>query len=225
MVGPVFQFPPAPEWCIDSSAQLIRIIDPTGDAIAWLDVMIGSCAGYAVRDTSAAGTTWRQVLVPVPPSRDADHPVVEPRGPRASWRLVERDPASCTLLRHPTINDVERDVSLTASLDDGYLSLSYRLPTASFGSPPVLTLACTTPPLIQPAQPGAGSVAVDELPVREGSATISHDGSFMPAEVRVVSSPNGHSISIVTLELHPGQAQASPGTVRDHVVRIGMRPI
>lgn len=211
VIRPVFAFPSAPDGWVGPTARLIRIIDPAGDAIAWLDSEAGTCAGYAVREAHPEGTSWHHILVGIPAAAEQDS------GGR--WSLVERDPASCTLAPERQAGDVP--ISMTASIDDGILSLSYWLPSSPSRSPFTLTLACTTPPLLHGISPGGN---LDDEPgplARERSVIISHDGGFVVASIRAMTSPGGRALSVVTLKSLPRTADASPGRVQEHLVRIG----
>lgn len=221
VIRPVFTLPPAPERWGGSTSQLIRIVDPAGDAIAWLDPETAACVGYAVRESSSTSTSWRHVLVGgLTRPDDSNHPAAG-RNIRTTWRLVERDPAACTLAGEPANDGAARLVLVTASLDDGNLSLAYRIPAPPSRTALSLTLACESPPLLQPNSSGR---KLYDPHTSKGIVVISFDSCFISELTRTMASPDGAQISLVTLTLPPPPASASPGIVREHIVRIGMQP-
>ncbi len=104
-----FETPPAPPGWTGQGATLIRIVDPLGDAIAWLAPDYGgACVGYAIRRDDASGTHWHQILRASSPREWRGDPRaigVTILGPTADdpdaasqtrWQLVERDPTAAT---------------------------------------------------------------------------------------------------------------------------------
>src|SRR4051812_45347463 len=66
-----FDTPPAPPGWAGHGAELLRIVDPLGRAIAWLAPGFGgACVGYAVRQSEGEDGPWRQILRAAgPPAR------------------------------------------------------------------------------------------------------------------------------------------------------------
>lgn len=63
--GPAFDIPAAPPGGNDAGAELIRIVDPAGKAIAW--IATGSkagCTGFAVRRPGSCGDRWTHAFPP-----------------------------------------------------------------------------------------------------------------------------------------------------------------
>ena len=110
-----FDLPAAPPGWDESGLPLIRIVDPSGQAIAWLAPDFGAaCVGYAVRRAGVAGEVWTHIFRSTgPPARvgrpgrygcsilaalpehqlrpsanDRDRALTS----RHRWRLIERDP-------------------------------------------------------------------------------------------------------------------------------------
>ena len=117
----VIDTPPAPPGWEDARADLVRIVDPLGRAVAWLAPAYGGrCVGLAVRPSGERGTPWRQLFDSADPESLLDGVTEAGCGARCAlvvpgldepvelgraWRLVERDPTSATLE-----SLVERDV-------------------------------------------------------------------------------------------------------------------
>lgn len=144
MTGAVFDMPAAPTEWDGSSLNLIRIIDPLGEAIAWFTPEHGACcAGYAVRQVNAPAhseTPWRDIVtgstsVPTVTIRENDDDTTHSR-----WRFVERDPASCTLDWTRDSGSRSEHWQLTAALTDARLSLDLLIHNA--GTEPIQTGAC-----------------------------------------------------------------------------------
>lgn len=224
MIRPVFAFPPLPEDWSGPASRLIRIVDPAGDAIAWLDPLTGTCAGYAVRESSREASTWRHILVGTPAEFDDNVPNPTRWNSEARWRFVERDPASCTLESEPDFNESDQPVSMTASLDDGALSLSFRLPSFPLRTPMRLTLACTSRPSLHRTSPGRVPHESDSPPSRAGDVVIAHDTSFVAPPIRTITLPGGSPRFIVTLDLLPVPASTGRGDVSEQIVRISVLP-
>ena len=91
MTGPAFSLPAPPAgW---SGADLVRLVDPTGAAIAWLAPDRGAtCAAFHVR---GADSQWRQVLGVEPDNNGAFGIAIA--GEIAKLHLLTRDPTSCEL--------------------------------------------------------------------------------------------------------------------------------
>lgn len=145
--GPVFDLPPFPESQSVVRGDLVRIVDPAGLAVAWVDPVSARCVEFMVRSSYRDRTVWRSVFA-IPDAQETDTGVVgccvlavtgDP-GSRtllakaaydwsgAAWRLLQRDPTSVIL--QATLPDEESaDVGkvyarLVVQLDDGTLSLS-----------------------------------------------------------------------------------------------------
>ena len=125
-----FDTPAAPLGWAGQGADLIRIVDPTGRAIAWLAPGLGSnCVGYAVRRDDG---TWRHLLHSGDPRDLRRDPLAhgcailgpEPDGPgsahRAAWQFAERDPTAATC----THQGGAIRLDLTARLEDAALHLA-----------------------------------------------------------------------------------------------------
>src|SRR5215218_10451897 len=100
-----FDTPAGPPGWAGQGAELLRIVDPTGRAIAWLAPGLGgNCVGYAVRRAGDATGCWRHILrtgsprdlradllaygcAILGPGTDGQH-----QAHRAAWQFVERDP-------------------------------------------------------------------------------------------------------------------------------------
>ncbi len=131
MPGPVFEMPTSPAGWDGSSAQLVRIIDPLGDAIAWFAPELGGCCvGFAVRragvSADAQFSSWRHIVVG---STANPHFGTRENGESTTgspWHFVERDPASCTIDWMPEETLSAERWNMTASLADTRLSLSLR---------------------------------------------------------------------------------------------------
>ncbi len=91
MTGPAFSLPAPPAgW---SGSELVRLVDPTGDAIAWLVPERGAlCAAFHVRE---ANGEWRLVLGVEPGSDEAFGIAIADE--IAQLHLLTRDPTSCEL--------------------------------------------------------------------------------------------------------------------------------
>lgn len=130
-----FDIPPAP--VAGRHGDLIRLVDPRGLAVAWLDPQAGRCIGYAVRPEGATSGGWRELLGGA--DRNANSPPnggmiaggppwrgETPLDPPARWQLVERDPTAATLAcRCVSRHDPARIAALTLTvwLDEGLLWL------------------------------------------------------------------------------------------------------
>jgi hypothetical protein len=56
-----FDIPAAPS-VAGGRGELLRLVDPRGRAVAWLDPRTGRCVGYAVRPAGVAVGGWRELL-------------------------------------------------------------------------------------------------------------------------------------------------------------------
>jgi len=102
-----FELPP-PAFAIPANARdLVRLVDPTGIAIAWLAVHEARVLGLAVRDDARR---WHQLIVPPGSIR----PLVG--GAEASWQLIARDPTAAWLHHH--------DATLHLALENGALVMT-----------------------------------------------------------------------------------------------------
>lgn len=165
MTGPVFEMPAAPMGRGYSSAHLIRIVDPRGDAVAWFAPAIGACcAGFAVRQVEGASPSqrvwWREIITASAVTRfSPSSPIGKDDGnPEPTWRFVERDPASCTLEWNDDEGSQAEHWRMVASLADAQLSLSLRMWTTGAAAFPVtarlkLALPSTPDVTIRTARP------------------------------------------------------------------------
>lgn len=155
MTGPVFEMPAAPTGRTYSSAHLIRIVDPLGEAIAWFAPELGACcAGYAVRQVKGASSEhvwWREIISASSVTRSSlSSPIRKDDGTaQSSWRFVERDPASCTMEWKEGNGPQAEHWQMVASLADARLSLSLRI--WNTGTTPIqggarLKLTLSSPP-------------------------------------------------------------------------------
>jgi hypothetical protein len=92
VTGPAFSLPPPPAgW---AGADLVRLVDPTGDAIAWIVPGRGAlCAAFHVRGSDGQ---WQQVLGAEPDSDEGRGIAIG--GEIAALHLLTRDPTSCALV-------------------------------------------------------------------------------------------------------------------------------
>lgn len=153
MTGPAFEMPAFPAGWGGPTVDLIRIIDPLGEAIAWFAPDHGACcAGYAVRDgpmSSHSQTSWREIVVGSPSNPTVATGEHGDDSTDACWRFVERDPASCTMdwtLDSGARTECRR---LTAVLANARLSLD--LLVYNVGSEPIqaganLRIILSSPP-------------------------------------------------------------------------------
>jgi hypothetical protein len=104
-----FETPSGPPGWVGMGADLLRIVDPTGRAIAWLAPGFGaSCVGFAVRSEEAGAVVWRQLFRVGGPRDLRVSPLdygcavlgpevhVEGSAHEVGWRFVERDPTAAT---------------------------------------------------------------------------------------------------------------------------------
>lgn len=134
-----------------SSAQLVRIIDPLGGAIAWFAPSMGArCVGFEVRPHNMPDESrdeWRQVIVEAAiRDRTDDRRNTDADRVQSEWRFVERDPASCTMDRQVQDESRHEHWQLKASLSDDQLTLTCTLcNSGSCSISPRIALALTLP--------------------------------------------------------------------------------
>lgn len=147
----VIDAPSGPPGWEESRTHLIRIVDPSGRAVAWFAPEYGAmCAGFAMRVSGQRGMKWTQMfhaieppspapkplkaLLPLPASGcivrcvlRADFPL-----PMQSWQYVARDPTAVVMETAISTNgddcrcddrDSSLHLRLTARLDDAALML------------------------------------------------------------------------------------------------------
>jgi hypothetical protein len=141
--GPVFALPPTPAGWSGKRSDVIRIVDPTGRAVAWFAPERGAhCVGFSVR------TPHRWVSILAEPDRlavpeaafgcavivSAAQAGCQPCGaqPARNWQLLSRDPTSVTL--GTPLDSAEQDrgggahvgvaLLLEAQLDDATLAIN-----------------------------------------------------------------------------------------------------
>ena len=141
--------PPPPAW---AGADIVRIVDPLGFAIAWVaPAVAGACIGFSVREDTAS--PWRSVFESGIPNDDAplgieplvrldDGTVVPARLAGMAWTMLERDPisviATCEDCLTPhtvavTCEDGAMEFTLTG---DGFAGARLLIPNADIPSGP-----------------------------------------------------------------------------------------
>jgi hypothetical protein len=225
VIRPVFAFPPFPEGWRGGASRLIRIVDPAGDAIAWLDPSRGACVGFAVREATgdAPSRAFRHLLAVIPPDTGDDGPETSSFDPGPRWRFVDRDPASCTLGCQADVDGPTDAVLMTASLDDGILSLAYRLPASAPPSPLRVTLVCTSNPTIRSLAPGRERAGHCLGVAAGGDLVISHGNAFTVSSTPMITGPDVVPRFIVTLELLPRPELAGPECSGEHSILVYAR--
>ena len=164
-----FDIPAAPP-VAGGHGDFLRLVDPRGLAVAWLDPQAGRCVGYAARPAGVTVGGWRELLGgadrgaaggtiavgwPWPGETPPDTPM--------RWQLIERDPTAATCAcRCVSRADSARvaELSLDAWLDEGMLRL--RLTARVAGA------TATLRPRFLLALPEAG-VALEPAPVNDPS--------------------------------------------------------
>jgi len=140
-----FDLPAAPSGWEGAGTDLVRIVDPRGEAIAWLAPRFGgACVGFAIRQANpqSSGDGWLHALVSGTPDLARSQPEAVgcvPIGDAvldASWDLVQRDPTGAVLA------SAHHGLALTAQIDDGILHLSL---TAAQVAALTLDFAATIP--------------------------------------------------------------------------------
>lgn len=144
----VIDAPPGPPGWEESRAHLIRIVDPSGRAVAWFAPEYGAmCAGFAVRASGQRGVKWTQMFHAIEPPSPAPKPLLPLAAsgcivrcalradsplPMQSWQYIARDPTAVVMeTAIPTNGDDCRcgdgdsslHLRLTARLDDATLML------------------------------------------------------------------------------------------------------
>lgn len=209
MTGPVFEMPASPTGQTYSSAHLIRIVDPLGEAIAWFAPELGACcAGYAVRQVKGASSEhvwWREIISASSVTRSSLSDLIGKRDGTAesSWRFVERDPASCTMEWKDGNGPQAERWQMVASLADARLSLSLRI--WNTGTTPIqnsarLKLTLSSPP---------------DIILRAAGTTPNND----PAEHGSVQSTRDHPGDgiVIAVEADPGTSTVQTDQLGDEI--------
>lgn len=240
MIRPVFDMPASPQGWEGSSASLLRIVDPVGDAIAWFAPELGGCcAGYAVRlandSTSPSQSVWRNIIVGLmsdPATVVTEHN--DATGP-SRWRFVERDPASCTMEWMPDKGQQAERWEMTASLTNAHLSLLLRVQNA--GAEPLQTslrlrLVLSSPPQITVGGTwyrGESETVTDQqgsipTPEETGSVMVTVDSEFGPGAAW--TEPINGSTRCTVMCHRPDEPEPiiPPGESRQILVLIGTGP-
>jgi len=175
-----FDIPAAPS-VAGGRGDLLRLVDPRGLAVAWLDPQAARCVGYAVRPAGVAVGGWRELFGGTGGSADLDRgspaggtiggswPWADemPHQWPARWQLLERDPTATTLVchcKHRTNNALAADLFLSASLDDGTLRLRLVVRTT------VATPDCRAQ--FRLVVPGASSAVSESVTVEQPEAIV-----------------------------------------------------
>ncbi len=168
--GPAFGIPPAPP--ASAGAEPIRIVDPSGGAIAWIAPgAYAGCAGFAVRRPDAPADGWLNAFPPGDAPGRWIMPVVlldEPSAERAAeldsperplcWRFAERDPTKVVLDADGPLGVRLR---FAASLDDARLTLAIEATNEGADFVAIgLSLRFRTPPDAQANGPAADGVSI-----------------------------------------------------------------
>lgn len=144
----VIDAPSGPPGWEESCAHLIRIVDPSGRAVAWFAPEYGAmCAGFAMRASDRRGVKWTQMFHAIEPPSPAPKPLpplaangcivrcalrADSPLPMQSWQYIARDPTAVVMeTTIPTNGDDCRcgdgdsslHLRLTARLDDATLML------------------------------------------------------------------------------------------------------
>lgn len=147
----VIDAPSGPPGWEESRAHLIRIVDPSGRAVAWLAPEYGAmCAGFAVRASGQRGMRWTQIFHAIEPLSPAPKapppsPLLAASGcivhcglrvgsslPVQPWQYIARDPTAVVMETVISTNgddcrygdgDSSLHLRLTARLDDAELML------------------------------------------------------------------------------------------------------
>lgn len=212
MTSPVFKMPVAPTGRENSSAQLIRIVDPLGSAIAWFAPEFGACCvGYAVRQVGGIppyrSIWWRELITgsAVPGSASPSSLGKNEEGnAESSWRFVERDPASCTMERKTVEGSRTEHWQMVASLANTQLSLCLRVwstGTTRTQTDPRLRLVLSSPP----------DITLD---------TVSPTGSSDLAELRSDASAHENQVDriAIAVEAFPGTSTTKTDYLSDKII-------
>lgn len=210
MTGPVFEMPAAPTGREYSSAHLIRIVDPLGEAIAWFAPEIGACcASYAVRQVRGASPAqsvwWREIITASAVTRSSlSGPIGKNDGnAESTWRFVERDPASCTMEWKVGEGPQAEHWQMVASLADSRLSLSLRIWNA--GTTPIQASAQLKLTLSSPL----------DITIRTTSPTTNND----PGEHREDKGKRQHPDDgvVIAVEAAPGTSTVQTDYLGDEI--------
>lgn len=201
--------PAAPTGRGYSSAHLIRIVDPLGEAIAWFAPEIGACcASYAVRQVRGASSQcvwWREIITASAVTRSSpSSPIGKDDGnAESTWRFVERDPASCTMEWKDGEGPQAEHWQMVASLTDAQLSLSLRIWNA--GTTPIRASARLRLTLSSPLN----------ITIRSASPTRTND----PGEHRGDKSrrENPDDGVVIAVEAAPGTSTVQTDDLGDEI--------
>ena len=126
-----FDLPAAPSGWEGAGTDLVRIVDPRGEAIAWLAPRYGgACVGFAIRQKNpqSSGDSWLHALVSGTPDLVRSNPEafgcvpIGDAAQGASWDLVQRDPTGAVLAS--THHQPQHGLLLTAEIAGGLFRLS-----------------------------------------------------------------------------------------------------
>ena len=242
---PAFDLPPAPAGWDGSGRPLIRIVDPSGDAVAWLaPAFDATCVGFVVRRAGALGDGWTpvfhpaeiphafvgrrvhggcRVLVALP---DRPFPTERTaRGletPRRQWRLLERDPTAVVLETRVVVMSRDADGQPVPG------NLRLRLAAGLEGGALSLDLAARNESPRAAAvglgfRPTLASRTAYGLPApdRDGRIGISLDAGIRHQVVRAPRARPGLSIALLGYAPGRGLAHLPPGGRTRIAVSIG----
>ncbi|MGI8486696.1 MAG: hypothetical protein ACR2OU_20865 [Thermomicrobiales bacterium] len=124
-----FDLPAAPSGWEGAGTDLVRIVDPRGEAIAWLAPHFGgACIGFAIRQEhpQSSGNSWLHALVSGTPDLVSSQPesfgcVPIGDATQGAWSLIQRDPTGAVLA---SSIQSQHGMLLTAKIDSGILRLS-----------------------------------------------------------------------------------------------------
>jgi hypothetical protein len=199
--GPVFNLPSTPAGWDDKRSDLIRIVDPTGGAVAWFAPRHATqCIGFSVRTPREKGQSWTSVFAPVLDAADAVpygcaviasvyRPARQPRPPGqwleqpgSGWLLGLRDPTSVVLGTSIVTTVWEGDVEGTATVVD--LRLEARLEDSSLAITLQATNRGSTPCMVK--------LGLQPVFQREFFSNP-HAWSVLAADGRPLPEPTAHS--------------------------------
>lgn len=229
-----FDIPAAPP-VAGERGDLLRLVDPRGLAVAWLDPGAGRCVGYAVRPVGVTVGGWRELLDGA--DRDAAGAPAVPAGGALAigwpwsgeaapespvrWQLIERDPtAAICACRCVSRLDRERvvDLTLSAWLDEGLLRL--RLVARAAGDTTLLR------PHFRVTLPGAGtttgrSAAAGVLVLRRAGASLRLTVPREPQDRVVWSITSDDAATISTASAGPRRALADADSACTLTMAVG----
>lgn len=216
-----FDTPVGPPGWVGMGAELLRIVDPTGRAIAWLAPGFGAnCVGYAVRRDEPAPGQWRQIFHTGSPRALRAHPydhgcaILGPESDgggsahRTLWRFVERDPTAATCSAR--CGSIRLD--LTASLEDAALQLDLRVTNEGLEAAPLapgLRLCFTAGLALDLSASNVRQVGLssrDERPFRLTVSLVEGQGGTL----RAVPLP-GERIALEARYANPPGIEIAPG--------------